>query len=110
MRSPSSRCLNHTVTLTVNTWGYDVDGGRTITSTSTTTGVACSFSPGETDRVADEYGRVSEINPALFIFGTNPGLSVDDSITYGSDVYAVVGVQDNAGRAAAWSVNAVLRT
>ena len=120
MRSPSSRCWPHEVTLTRNTWGTDADGGRQVASSATVEQVDCSVQQGEPREeitVEPETGlrRVTQIIPAEIIFPENPRLNADDLITWidsdgGPDtethIYQVKGTINAAGLRSVWRVRA----
>lgn len=80
MRRPSPRLRRTSVTLTFNIWGTDVDGGRTITSTTTAT-ATCSAFPKPAERVIGDDDRITSVAHWEFHFTTDPGLKVDDLVT-----------------------------
>jgi hypothetical protein len=118
MRSPSSRCWPHEVTLTRNTWAEDADGGRFVASTVTVRQVDCSVQQGEPKEeitIGPEEGlrRVTQTIPTTVIFPDNPRLKVDDLITWvdtdgGPDsethIIQVKGKRDAAGLRSVWAV------
>jgi hypothetical protein len=117
MRSPSARCWPHEVALTRNVWGQDADGGRTVSSTTTSSQVDCSVQPGDPERLVTidpETGlrRITQISPCKIIFPENPKLSVDDLVTYVDDdrqthVYQVKGTLPAAFVGSVWEVRTV---
>jgi hypothetical protein len=119
MRSPSARCFPHEVTLTLNTWGADPDGGRIVVSTQTVQQVDCSVQQGRPDEevTTDPQSgsrRVTQFIPTIVIFPENPRLNSDDIITWddsdgGSDgethVIEVSGKRNPAGVRSVWEVH-----
>jgi len=111
MRSPSSRCWPHDITLTRNAWTNDVDGGRILAGQTIVYDIPCSVQPGEatTEETSDPEGglrRVTHIVPFNVIFPENPQLNVDDLISWldsdgGNDgvthLIRVKGYRNNAG-------------
>lgn len=112
MRRPSARMQPHTVTATYNSWGADMDGGRRVVGTRTASGLACFVQPGKARTIietADETGlrRVTEFNPTQVYFVDDPGLSVDDLLTWvdaagRTHTYRVVGYYPPCGTAVVW--------
>ena len=87
MRSPSSRCWPHEVTLTRQIWGQDGDGGRVITGSQTGQQVDCSVQPGKPERLVTTdpdtgLRRITQIVPCEVIFPENPRLNTDDLVTW----------------------------
>lgn len=123
MRSPSPRCWPHEVTLTLNIWGTDPDGGRMITGTQTVRQVDCSVQQGEPQREvttdpSDGSRRITQFIPGIIIFPENPRLKVDDLVAWlDSDdgasgethVFQVQGKRDAAGMRSVWEVHVIER-
>jgi hypothetical protein len=123
MRSPSPRCWPHEVTLTLNTWGTDADGGRQVVSTQTVRQVDCSVQQGKpvrevTTDPADGSRRITQYIPTIMIFPENPRLKVDDIATWidsdgGNDsethIILVQGKRDAAGLQSVWEVHGIER-
>lgn len=112
-RRPSTRCLNSSVTLIVNTWGKDTAGGRTIASSRQVGDVTCQWDPGESTTSVDETGRWTTEQMHVFRFLTDPGLKAQDVIRVvdGSrvrDCY-VSRPTNPAGRNVFWEVPAMER-
>jgi hypothetical protein len=123
MRSPSARCWPHEVTLTLNTWGTDADGGRIVVSTQTVRQVDCSVQPGRPVREVttdkdDGSRRITQFIPTILIFPENPRLKVDDLVTWldsdgGPDaethIFQVQGKRDASGLRSVWEVHCIER-
>jgi hypothetical protein len=106
------------VTLTLNTWGTDADGGRRVISTQTVQQVDCMVQPDRPEKLVSidpETGlrRITEAVKASIIFPENPCTNVDDTITWvdsdgGSDaethIYQVKSRRDPAGLRSIWEV------
>jgi len=115
MRSPSSRCWPHEVTLTHNVWGQDADGGRTVTGTTVSQQIDCMVQPAEPERLVTidpETGlrRITEISKTEIIFPENPKLSVDDLVSFTDDAgqlhsYQVKGTLPAAMLGSVWTVH-----
>lgn len=87
---PDPGIFPHSVSITRNTWGQDLDGGRMIASSVTFSGWAAFVQqePGrhELDD-SPEIGlrRSSQVKPFLIDFRENPHLKVDDTVTWIDD-------------------------
>lgn len=100
------------VTLTFNTWGTDVDGGRKITST-TTQAATCSAFPKPAERVIGEDDRITSVAHWEFHFTVDPGLRVDDLVTVvdgtRTHVVKVEGTEDASQRGVSYVVTGLER-
>lgn len=100
MRSPSARCLANTVTITNRTWS-NVRGVRTVSS-SMTRSLPASVQPAAAEEVPDHL-RATAVITHIVIFASDPGVKVQDTITWQGRTLLVRGpASDQAGRAAAW--------
>ena len=112
MRPISSFLLDQEVTLTLNTWGTDVDGSRVVASTVIKPEIPAAVLPGKPQRqyhIEPETGirRMTEWTPVTVQFDGNVGLHLEDLIdwTDESDVdhtYLVHGYSPLAGQPGAW--------
>ena len=87
--------INAVVSVTRN-WAKDAQGGR-VPSDNTTTNYNASVQPRSGTRVGDHQIADMSITHRVY-FGSDPLLSVDDKITWGTKVLLVRGILDQAGR------------
>lgn len=115
MIRPSSRMRPHQVTLTLNTWGTDVDAGPIVTATRTVPGVPCSVHPGGPVLTQDDTGRWTQVTPYRVHFYDDPGLHKGDVIGWQDPRgryhnIVVSGLSDSAGRGTTFAVSGSERT
>lgn len=121
MRRPSSRMRQTLVTLLQHAWSKDVDGGRVIASTATTTDVNCSVESGTPTTGVDETGRWTTENHFTLRFSFDPGLDAHDEVTWTEPTSSVtgtplrvhnlvvLGTANKMGRGATWEVSCTER-
>lgn len=112
MRSPSPRILADTVDIyrldPTRAGAYDADGGlvaaNAYPATPDVSAVPCRVCLDYGQRVEDANGRVATGNGGLIIFGSDPGVSLNDKIVWGTTTLYVDGSTDMAGAGSAWGV------
>jgi len=102
----------HKVTITYNTWGTDIDGGRMVTSSRILAQVPCFVQPGKARTIVDTsdergFRRVTEIVPTRVFFVSNVSVNIHDLIQWvdGMNVkhnYAVIGFIEPGGLNSFW--------
>jgi hypothetical protein len=125
MPSPSSACSDNTVTHVINAWGTDADGGRTVLSTTTYTGIPCSVQPvpGKWVTMVDDAAEtglrlVYQKGTYEIIYPDRPAIMEHDLILWTEDTdtpvthtLVVIAVEpSSAGRRATWAVTAEERS
>jgi hypothetical protein len=87
MRPVTDRMVDQECTLTLQTWGSDLDGGRMPVGATIRRNVPCVYLPGKGKREVEdrpEMGlrRVTQVIPTSFGFTENVGLNIDDLVAW----------------------------
>lgn len=114
MPGPSAAVLRNRVDLYRFTPVQDPDGGVSANpyGTAFNLSVPCSVQPGETLRyIDDQTGRIVQKQVYKVLFGTDPGLKLDDKIAWVDSagvthsLFVLGSPIDNAGRAYMWTAS-----
>ncbi len=104
MRRPSSQLFVNPVTVSVYHWN-NVNGARVRAASPTTQARLASVQTARTERVPDHLRSTGEISHVVFFDAPDPGVKVDDTITFGTRTLNVLGrAVDEAGRGALFAI------